>query len=40
MVPNKIKAMSNLVASSQGDGTGLSAERFDFELTLIQNQPM
>ena len=31
MVPNIINALSNLVASLQGDGTGLSAEMFGFE---------
>ena len=39
MVPNKIIAMSNLVASLQGGGTGLSEEKFGFEFTLIQYQP-
>ena len=33
-----INAMSNLVASLQGDGAGLSAEKFGFEFTLFQYQ--
>ena len=36
MASNKIKSMSNLVASLQGDGTILSTEMFGFEFTLIQ----
>ena len=31
--------MSNLLESLQGDGTGLSEEKFGFEFTLFQNQP-
>ena len=38
MVPNRINAMSNMVASLQGDGTGLGAERFGFEFILFQYQ--
>ena len=41
MVPNKINAMPNLVASLQGGGgcTALSAEKFGFAFTLFQYQP-
>ena len=38
MVPNIIIVMSSLVASLQGDGTGLTAEELGFQLTLFQVQ--
>ena len=39
MVPNTINVVSNLVASLQGDITGLFAERFGFEINLFQYKP-
>ena len=39
MVPNIRNAMSNLVASLQGDGTVLSTEWFGSMFTLFQYQP-